>query len=162
MQIQAGAELVMLFDSWAGNLSNADYHSHVLPSLESLLAELKACDVPVVYFPGQGSSNLSKLEKLPVDVLAVDWRVGLSEAAEIVSANKYINALQGNLDPLVLSWGDENLVRSKVQEVLAQAKSTSDFLHIFNVGHGVLPTTSPQAVSWAIEEVKKMQVVPLS
>ena len=147
----------MLFDSWAGNLASSDYAAYVLPSLSKLLEQAAASGVPIIYYSGQGSTNLSQLENLAVDVLAIDWRVSLSEAATLVGKAKSLNAFQGNLDPLVLSWADEGLVREKVREVLTEAEKSPIKGHIFNVGHGVLPTTSTEAISWAIDEVRRWQ-----
>ncbi|NRA45904.1 MAG: uroporphyrinogen decarboxylase [Oligoflexales bacterium] len=154
MQVKAGAEVLMLFDSWAGNLSSSDYSKYVLPSLIKLVEASSKNGVPLIYYSGQGSTNLSKLADLPVQVLAIDWRVSLSEAASLVGSHKTVNAFQGNLDPIILSWGDEALVREKVREVLDEAKKAQIKGHIFNVGHGVLPTTSPDAIKWAIDEIR--------
>ncbi|MFK7826551.1 MAG: uroporphyrinogen decarboxylase [Oligoflexales bacterium] len=154
MQVKAGAEVLMLFDSWAGNLSTSDYTKYVLPSLIKLLNATSKNQVPIIYYSGQGSTNLSQLSELPVQVLAIDWRVSMSEAAKLVGPHKSVKAFQGNLDPLILSWGDEGLVRAKVREVLDEAKKAQLQGHIFNVGHGVLPTTSPEAIKWAIDEIR--------
>lgn len=154
MQVKAGAEVLMLFDSWAGNLSSSDYSKFVLPSLNKLVRIASSNQVPLIYYSGQGSTNLSQLSELEVDVLAIDWRVSLSEAASLVGKHKHVNAFQGNLDPLILSWADESLVRAKVREVLEEAKKAQIKGHIFNVGHGVLPTTSPDAIEWAIDEIR--------
>ena len=157
MQVRAGAEVLMLFDSWAGNLSSSDYSKYVLPSLIKLVKDTAKNEVPIIYYSGQGSTNLSQLSELPVQVLAIDWRVSLGEAASLVGSHNTVNAFQGNLDPLILSWADEGLVREKVREVLAEAKKAQPKGHIFNVGHGVLPTTSPDAINWAIDEIRKHQ-----
>lgn len=159
MQIKAGAEVIMLFDTWAGNLTSADYREYVLPSLKSLLESLQDTGTPVIYYSGQGGENLAQLQGAKLDVLAVDWRVPLSRAAKILHECNNMKVIQGNLDPMIVSWGDESLVRAKVREVLDEAKKGGFPGHIFNVGHGVLPSTSCDALNWVIDEVHKHPVL---
>lgn len=174
MQVKAGADALMLFDTWAGNLAPGDYARHVWPLTADLLATVReATGVPVTYFSGQGSDRIlelgaaipaatqNQLQKNPrktFDVLSVDWRVRLSYAARLVKEAGLDVALQGNLDPQALI-GPEAQIRERVRGILDEARVACDAGlirgHIFNVGHGLLPHTPPEAIAWAIDEVRK-------
>ena len=166
MQVKAGADALMLFDTWAGNLTPVDYARDVWPVTADLLATVReATGVPVTYFSGQGSDRILELgghaqinSRKAFDVLSVDWRVRLSYAARLVKEAGLDVALQGNLDPQAL-LGPEEQVRERVRAILDEAREACDagliHGHIFNVGHGLLPHTPPEAVGWAIDEVRK-------
>ena len=166
MQVKAGADALMLFDTWAGNLTPVDYARDVWPVTADLLATVReATGVPVTYFSGQGSDRILELggnaqinSRKAFDVLSVDWRVRLSYAARLVKEAGLDVALQGNLDPQAL-LGPEEQVRASVRAILDEAREACDagliHGHIFNVGHGLLPHTPPEAVGWAIDEVRK-------
>lgn len=149
MQVDAGAEVVMLFDTWAHQLGSEDYKDLVLGPTESIVSALKT-RVPVIYYPGQGSERLWELGNFPASVIAVDWRTGLKRAKEILQ-NGHI--LQGNLDPAVL-MGSERFVRERSRQVLQDGQDAKLRGHIFNVGHGLLPQTPPEALTWVIDEVR--------
>jgi len=137
IQVDAGASIVQLFDSWAGTLSAADYESYVLPHSAKVLAEVEGLGVPRIHF-GVGTGELLHLMGTAgADVVGVDWRVPLDEAAKRVGPDR---ALQGNLDPAVLGapWP---VVAAQVRRVLAEGRAAPG--HIFNLGHGVLPSTEP-------------------
>lgn len=162
MQVRAGADALMLFDTWAGNLTPTDYASHVWPVTADLMRTVReASGVPVIYFSGQGSDRILELEsgpKKPFDVLSVDWRVRMSHAARLVKEAGLEVSLQGNLDPQVLT-GPETLVRERVRQILNEvhAARAAGLIrgHIFNVGHGLLPHTPPDALNWVIDEIRK-------
>ncbi len=149
MQKEAGADLVMVFDSWAGALSSEDYRDLVLPSLEFLWMGLKKAGLPAIYYPGQGSHLLGSLGSLPLDALALDWRVSIQEAHGLVPRSF---AFQGNLDPQAL-LGKPEFIETKVRTILNQARDTGRS-HIFNVGHGLLPHTDIKALEKAIQTVR--------
>jgi len=137
VQIAAGVSAVQLFDSWVGALSPSDYRTYVLPHSAQIFAALAGRDVPRIHF-GVGTGELLGLMRhAGADVVGVDWRVPLDEAASRVEAG---TALQGNLDPAVLlaPWG---VVAARAREILLQARIAES--HIFNLGHGVLPDTDP-------------------
>jgi uroporphyrinogen decarboxylase len=137
VQVDAGAAAVQLFDSWVGALSPDDYRSAVLPHSQRIFDAMTGLDVPRIHF-GVGTGELLRLMgEAGADVVGVDWRVGLDEAARRVEAGK---ALQGNLDPAVLlaPWP---VVEQRVRQVLAQGRVAEG--HVFNLGHGVLPQTDP-------------------
>jgi uroporphyrinogen decarboxylase len=145
MQVSAGADALMLFDSWASFLTPHSFATHALPAIKRCLAGL---GVPVIYFPGQGMQHFHLLHHLSesIDVLAVDWRLDIHAAARQLA---WEPVLQGNLDPMILSFGDEATVRREVRRVLEARPG------IFNVGHGLLPTTKVEAMLWAIDEVRQ-------
>jgi uroporphyrinogen decarboxylase len=141
VQVEAGAAAVQLFDSWVGVLSPGDYASAVLPHTRRIFDALDGLDVPRIHF-GVGTGELLRLMgEAGADVIGVDWRVGLDEAASRVDAGK---ALQGNLDPALLlaPWP---VLEQRVRQVLDQGRVAEG--HVFNLGHGVLPQTDPDALA---------------
>jgi uroporphyrinogen decarboxylase len=141
VQIAAGASAVQLFDSWAGVVSPEDYRRSILPHTSRIFAALAPAGVPRIHF-GVGTGELLGLfGEAGADVVGVDWRVPLDEAARRVDPGK---ALQGNLDPAILlaPWP---VVASRARDVLARGRSAEG--HVFNLGHGVLPETSPDTLA---------------
>ena len=141
VQIAAGASAVQLFDSWVGVVSPEDYRHAILPHTSRIFAALEASGVPRIHFGVGTGELLGLLGEAGADVVGVDWRIPLDEAARRVPPGK---ALQGNLDPAVLlaPW---DVVESRAREVLARGRSAEG--HIFNLGHGVLPETSPDTLA---------------
>jgi uroporphyrinogen decarboxylase len=137
VQVEAGAAAIQLFDSWVGVVSPQDYRHAILPHTSRIFSALAGFGVPRIHF-GVGTGELLELlGEAGADVIGVDWRVPLDEAARRVPAGK---ALQGNLDPAVLlaPW---DIVESRARDVLARARNAE--AHVFNLGHGVLPETDP-------------------
>jgi len=135
-QARSGADVLMLFDSWAGALSPWDYETYVLPYVRRLFQGLRRENLGhvLVYYPGVSSGELLPLlSDLSVDVLGVDWRVPLSEAA-VRTRGRFV--LQGNYDP---SWllAPEDRLEAYAERVLEEGEKTPG--HIFNVGHGLFP-----------------------
>jgi uroporphyrinogen decarboxylase len=141
VQVAAGASAVQLFDSWAGAVSPADYRQAILPHTSRIFAALAASGVPRIHFGVGTGELLGLLGEAGADVVGVDWRVPLDEAARRVGPG---TALQGNLDPAVLlaPW---DVVAARAREVLAAGRSADG--HVFNLGHGVLPETSPDTLA---------------
>jgi uroporphyrinogen decarboxylase len=146
-QIDAGAQIVQLFDSWVGCLSPADYRRYVLPHSRAALAEA-AKRAPAIHFATGNPALLPLLREAGGSVIGIDWRIDLDEAWKIVGHDR---AVQGNLDPAVL-LSDRDTVRRRTQEILAQAGGRPG--HIFNLGHGVLPQTPVENVLELIATVK--------
>jgi uroporphyrinogen decarboxylase len=145
VQVAAGASAVQLFDSWVGTLSAADYERYVLPHSQRVLSAVR--DVPRIHF-GVGTGELLGLMRAAgADVVGVDWRVPLDEAAARVGTDA---VLQGNLDP-ALCLAPWEVVRERALDVLARGKSAA--AHIFNLGHGVLPATDPDVLTQLVELV---------
>jgi uroporphyrinogen decarboxylase len=143
VQIEAGASAVQLFDSWVGALAPQDYRRSVLPASSKVFAAVAGYEVPRIHFGVGTGELLALLGEAGADVVGVDWRVPLDEAARRVGPGK---ALQGNLDPAVL-FAPTEVVRAKAREVLDAARAVSETGHVFNLGHGVLPTTDPEALT---------------
>jgi uroporphyrinogen decarboxylase len=150
-QAAAGAQALMLFESWAGLLGEREYQRFALPAVRRTFAALKGTGVPLIYYLNQGSALLPSLAALDVDVVGVDWRSSLSEARRVLGPNK---ALQGNLDPAALFAPSAELERHAAA-VIAEAGSNPG--HIFNLGHGIWPDTDPQAVARLVDFVHEQR-----
>jgi uroporphyrinogen decarboxylase len=141
VQVDAGAAAVQLFDSWAGALALDDYLEYVAPHSRSVLESLGPTGVPRIHFGVVTSELLGAMADLGVEVIGVDWRVPLGEAARRVGQSV---AVQGNLDPAVL-FAPWEAAQAKAASVLEQGRAAS--AHIFNLGHGVLPGTDPDTLT---------------
>jgi uroporphyrinogen decarboxylase len=141
VQVEAGASAIQLFDSWVGVVSPADYRHAILPHTSRIFSALAGYGVPRIHFGVGTGELLGLLGEAGADVIGVDWRVPLDEAARRAPAGK---ALQGNLDPAVLlaPW---DIVESRTRDVLARARVAEG--HVFNLGHGVLPETDPSVLA---------------
>lgn len=132
-QIKAGAQAVQVFDSWVGTLNREAYQMYIAPVMERIFSEIKkTSDVPIILF-GVGASHLvTEWNRLPVDVIGLDWRTTFAKTRRL-GVNK---ALQGNLEPSILlaPW---EVIEEKVKRVLADGMEEPGF--IFNLGHGVFP-----------------------
>ena len=134
-QVDAGADVVQIFDSWVGALSAADYAEHVEPYSSRLLRA--AVDAPTIHFgTGMTEPLLDLVVRAGGDVIGVDWRLPLSAVPED-------RAVQGNLDPAVLLGPWEHVER----EALAVLAAGAGRAHVFNLGHGVLPQTDPEILT---------------
>ena len=153
-QIDAGVQLVQLFDSWAGCLGPDDYRRYVLPHSRSVIEGLRP-GVPAIHFATGNPALLPLLgeafgkKKRPA-VVGVDWRVRLDDAWRAIGHDR---AIQGNLDPAVLLT-DPPEIRRRVNEILRQAAGRAG--HVFNLGHGVLPQTPPENVVALVEAVHEL------
>lgn len=133
-QIEAGADAVQIFDSWAGELSPEDYARAALPYVQLIVEQLAGSGARVIYYVNGIGNVLEQAAASGADVLGVDWRVGLGEARRRLGPGQ---ALQGNLDPAVLFAAPE-YIRARTNEMLSQ---TNGVAHIANLGHGVQPDT---------------------
>lgn len=147
-QIDAGAQVVQLFDSWAGCLSPTDYAEYVLPHMRALLAGITP-GVPVINFATGNPELLPLLVGDSRTVVGVDWRIPLDVAWRRID---YRHPVQGNLDPGVL-LGSPELIERKAREVLEAAGGRPG--HLFNVGHGVLQQTPVENVVHLVDFVKQ-------
>jgi len=150
VQAQAGASAVQLFDSWVGVLSRADYETFVQPHSRVTLSAVADLDVPKIHFGVGTGELLASMGAAGADVVGVDFRTSLTDARARLG-DRY--AVQGNLDPALLfaPWPAlEKAVRSIVTEG-AQAPG-----HIFNLGHGVLPTTDPEVLTRVVSLVHEV------
>jgi uroporphyrinogen decarboxylase len=151
-QVAAGASAVQLFDSWVGALAVEDYESRVLPHTRSIFDALKSAGVPRIHFGTDTAGLLESITSAGPDIVSVDWRVPLDVAWNRVGHER---GIQGNLDPAVL-LGPPELVRERARDVLRRAAGRPG--HIFNLGHGVLPSTPLENLQLLIETVHEWQV----
>src|SRR5579863_5997539 len=147
MQIEAGAAVVQLFDTWAGELTPSEYNAFELPATQMVLNQIGYDEVPKILFAKGSATHLESLAKSGADVLSVDWNTDLAEARRILGRKV---ALQGNINPSIL-LGREDGVREAAREAV---KKTGGVGHILNLGHGILPTT-PVANAKAFVEAGK-------
>ncbi|WP_276206312.1 uroporphyrinogen decarboxylase [Thermoactinospora rubra] len=149
IQVDAGAQAVQLFDSWVGAVAPDDYREYVMPYTRRIFDAVP--EVPRIHFGVGTGELLGLLGEAGADVVGVDWRVPLDEAARRVGPGK---ALQGNLDPAVLlaPW---EAVERKARDVHARGKAAEG--HIFNLGHGVLPSTDPDQLKRLTELVHQLR-----
>jgi uroporphyrinogen decarboxylase len=133
-QVEAGAQVIQLFDSWAGELSPRDYAEFALPYEQKIFAALNRETVPVILYINGSGTFLEQMAKCGADVLSIDWRVNLEDARARVGDGL---TLQGNLDPCVLLSTPE-IVSQKARELI---RAGGGRRHILNLGHGILPMT---------------------
>lgn len=147
VQVGAGASAVQLFDSWAGALAPRDYRELAMPHSARVLERAGALGVPRIHF-GVGTSNLLGLMgEAGADVVGVDWRTPLDEAIGKVGDR----AVQGNLDP-TLVFAPTDVMTARAAEVIEAGKAARG--HIFNLGHGVIPSTNPDQLKRLTEFVQ--------
>ena len=139
-QVEAGADVIQVFDSWVGCLAVEDYRQRILPRTTELVQSLKKSGVPVIYFGTDTATLLTAMKETDADVIGLDWRVPLDEGWSRL-ANR--GAIQGNLDPVVL-FSDWRQVKLRTRDILDRAAGRPG--HIFNLGHGILPETPVENV----------------
>jgi uroporphyrinogen decarboxylase len=146
-QARAGADVIQLFDSWAGALSPRDYARSVLPWSKRIFSALREVGVPSIYFGTGNASLLELFADAGSDLISIDWRVNLDEAWQRVGFDK---GIQGNLDPVrpVAGW---EAAQAGMRDVLERAGGRPG--HIFNLGHGVLPETNPEVLKRLVDAV---------
>jgi uroporphyrinogen decarboxylase len=147
-QVEAGAEIIQLFDSWAGALGPVDYERAALPYTRRIFASLADLGVPRIHFATGNPALLPLMARADCDVVSVDWRIPLDEAWTRVGPGL---AVQGNLDPGVCLAPFE-VVADRARDILRRADGRPG--HVFNLGHGVLPETDPDALSRLVELVR--------
>jgi uroporphyrinogen decarboxylase len=145
MQIEAGAQAIQLFDSWAG-LHNAEtYETFAMPYVKRILDALAVHNVPRIYLAVASSHLYPQIATLPADVISVDWRLPLGPLRERFPGK----TLQGNLDPAVMLSNPASIKR-EAERVLREGLGGA---HIFNFGHGIFPTTPPEHVAHLVDTV---------
>lgn len=148
-QIDAGAQAVQLFDSWVGSLGPDDYREYVMPHVKRILDRVSAKGVPVIHF-GTGTATLLELQReAGGSVIGVDWRTPLDQARARLPGV----AVQGNLDSMLL-YAPREVLASRVERVIDQAGDAPG--HIFNLGHGITPETSVDAVKFVADHVHEV------
>ncbi len=147
MQIEAGADAVQLFDSWAGILAPADYERFVLPGVRRIFKGLEHTGTPRILFAKGGGSFLPFFAESGADVISLDWTIDLSDALRHLNGSR----VQGNLDPLALFAPPEE-IRRRALEICRAGDAASG--HVFNLGHGILPDTPIESVETLVQTVK--------
>ncbi|HJZ87422.1 MAG TPA: uroporphyrinogen decarboxylase [Polyangia bacterium] len=146
-QVEAGAQAVQLFDTWAGMLAPDDYSEFALPYTAQIVSALRARSVPVIVYVNGGGTLLERVARTGCDVVGLDWRIDIAEARARLGPERPV---QGNLDPCVLLSTPEVVAR-KARTIGAAAGARG---HIFNLGHGVLPETPLASVEALVEAVR--------
>ncbi len=146
-QVQNGAQMIQIFDSWAGHLTRQDYATFVLPYQWQIIRAVKAIypEVPVALCVHDSAALLPLMEKSGADVIHIDWTIPMAQARKVLGDRP----VQGNLDPCVL-LGTPDLIRDRTLDVIQQAGTQG---HIMNVGQGILPTTPEENVRCFFETV---------
>ena len=155
-QIDAGVDVVMLFDSWGGILTDRAYQEFSLYYLNQIVSELDLSHgdkiIPSIVFTKGGGQWLDKIEAIGADVIGIDWTLDIGQARSIVKST----ALQGNLDPVILATCDKNVLKNEVTKILNNYKKANNGSisgHVFNLGHGILPMTNPDNVAYLVDLV---------
>ena len=148
-QVAAGADVIQVFDSWAGALSVSDYRDFCLAPTTELIRRIRSLGVPVIYFGVDTASLLPTFAETHADVLGLDWRIPLDVARRTLGPGI---AVQGNLDPITL-FASPNLIESRVAEILKQNNNQPG--HIFNLGHGIVPSTPVEAAIQIVQQIKR-------
>jgi uroporphyrinogen decarboxylase len=146
-QASAGAQALMLFESWAGLLAAREFSEFALPAVRRALAIARRAGVPLIYYVNQGSALMQAVADLDADVIGVDWRMDLAQVRHILGPGK---AVQGNLDPAALFAPAPQLQRLAAAVIEAAGAGPG---HVFNLGHGIWPDTPPDAVARLIDFV---------
>ncbi|MDE3113056.1 MAG: uroporphyrinogen decarboxylase [Chloroflexota bacterium] len=147
-QIEAGAQVVQLFDSWAGALAPDDYERAVLPYSRRILSSLADLGVPRIHFATGNPALVPLLARAECEVVSVDWRIPLDEAWSAAGPNV---GIQGNLDPGAC-LAPFDVVAARARDVLRRAGGRPG--HVFNLGHGVLPQTDEDTLARLVDLVR--------
>ena len=146
-QVDAGADVIQVFDSWVGSLAPDDYERSVLPWMRSIFDALRPLGKPTIYFGTGNAGLLEQVASAGSDLVSVDWRLRLDEAWRRIGFHK---GIQGNLDPIrpLAGWA---AAHSGMRDVLARAAGRPG--HVFNLGHGVMPETDPDVLKRLVDAV---------
>ncbi|MDR2440106.1 MAG: uroporphyrinogen decarboxylase [Planctomycetaceae bacterium] len=151
-QITAGVQIVQIFDSWVGCLSDEDYKKYVKP-YSRMLIDLIIPGTPIIHFAPGNPILLTDIREAGGHVIGIDWRITIKQAWEIIGANY---AVQGNLDPAILLT-NHTLIRQSVQHILRQIERRPGF--IFNLGHGIMPQTPVENAIALVDAVHEFGIV---
>ena len=144
-QIDSGAQVIQIFDSWAGQLSPKDYQSFALPYERRIIEVIQQThpNTPVVLYINGSAGLLGQMASSKAQVIGLDWTVDISRAKKILSGT----AVQGNLDPMLL-LGEKQMIEKRTLDIIHGAGSTG---HILNLGHGIYPLTPIENVQTFFE-----------
>lgn len=148
MQVNSGAHVLQIFDTWSGVLSLEDYRNYVLPYIKQLISDLSPLKVPIILYTNNSHHLLPKISMLKVAALSLDWRCNLQDVRDNFGTTI---GIQGNLDPAILLT-DQVTVREKTKNMIQSVKNWQTG-YICNLGHGVLPNTPPDNVHAMVDTV---------
>ncbi len=153
-QIDSGAQVVQMFDSWAGQLSPQDFETFALPYQQRVVEQVKAThpDTPLILYINGSAGILELMSKSGVDIVSVDWTVDMAQARQRLGEKI---GVQGNLDPCAL-FGSKEFIRSRILDTVRKAGNRG---HILNLGHGVLQGTPEENVAFFFETAKQLKRV---
>jgi uroporphyrinogen decarboxylase len=146
-QVEAGADVVQVFDSWVGALSPGDYREFVLPHTRRIFEIVRRTGAPTIHFGTGTATLLDAMAEAGGDVVGADWRISLDEAWDKIGTGR---GIQGNLDPTLL-LGPRDRMLAGAEDVLRRAAGRPG--HVFNLGHGILPGTPVEQVEALAEFV---------
>ncbi|PSP19758.1 MAG: uroporphyrinogen decarboxylase [Cyanobacteria bacterium SW_5_48_44] len=151
-QIDSGAQVVQMFDSWAGQLSPQDYETFALPYQQQVARQVKKTypDTPLILYISGSAGILGRMEQSGVDIISLDWTVDMAEARQQLG---HETKVQGNIDPGIL-FGSKELIHSRILDTVRKAGNQG---HILNLGHGVLPGTPEENVAFFFETAKAIR-----
>lgn len=149
-KIKSGAQAVQIFDSWGGILNEKEFAKFSLAYVKKVIKKLNRKKVPVIFFAKGTGKYLKKIKSCGADVIGLDWNVNLKWARKILG--KKI-AIQGNLDPMTL-FSSPSMIQDAVKNILSQINPRQGY--IFNLGHGILPTTPPEHAKYLVQCVKEL------
>ena len=160
LQIKSGVDVVMLFDSWGGILTDKTYVEFSLSYLEQIIKSLPTCtkQVPSMVFTKGGGVWLDKISTIGADVIGIDWTIDIGMARQIVPPQI---VLQGNLDPHLLAFSDKDTLKIEVLRILEGYRKSNHANSsglVFNLGHGILPVTNPDHVAYLVDLVHEFGV----
>ena len=166
LQVEAGAQALMLFDTWGGMLANGDYQKFSLEPMKEIIRRLRQNtyinqNVPILLFTKGGGIWINDLADSNANVLGLDWTVSIGKIKNQILEKEIKVALQGNLDPMVL-MGSQNIIEQKAIGILNELSITTPYApglspldgHIFNLGHGISQFTPPENVTFLIDAIK--------
>ncbi|OLP19366.1 uroporphyrinogen decarboxylase [Leptolyngbya sp. 'hensonii'] len=150
-QIDCGAQVVQMFDSWAGQLSPQDYDVFALPYQQRVFRQVKAThpDTPLILYINGSAGILERMAQSGADIVSVDWTVDMADARRRLGSEV---GVQGNMDPCAL-FGSQDFIRDRIFDTVRKA---GNHRHIFNLGHGVLPSTPEENVAFFFETAKQL------
>ena len=152
LQVDAGADVIQIFDSWIGSLGTADYADYAFDASRRLVRAVQALGVPVIYFGVETAGLLQQMAATGADVIGLDWRQPLDDAWGVVGHG---HAVQGNLDPITL-FAPQELIEERVRRILRAAGGRPG--HIFNLGHGIVPGTPVENVQAVVRMVRDFRL----
>jgi uroporphyrinogen decarboxylase len=157
-QIESGAQLIQIFDSWAGHLSPRDYDEFAAPYQKQILDKIKLLhpEVPTVIYIKHSGALIERMAGTGADTVSLDWTVDMADGRDRIEAGRAAAGLtgrggvQGNLDPVVL-FGNQDAIEERVVEILKKAGPVG---HVMNLGHGIEAATSEENAHFFVETVR--------